>query len=63
MVPKLRQEQASYIEPGTQKYQFLRITTVGVAVEEALADIGIKARNVVIHMECDGKAYWVRSLG
>ena len=39
------------------------ITTVGVPVEEALDDIGMKAINVVINMECDGEAYWVKSLG
>ena len=30
------------------------ITMVGLPVEEALADIGMKAINVVIHMKCDG---------
>ena len=39
------------------------ITTVGVPVEEALDDIGMKSINVVINMECDGEAYWVKSLG
>ena len=39
------------------------ITTVGVPVEEALNDIGMKARNVVIHMECDGEELWVKLLG
>ena len=39
------------------------ITTVVVPVGEDLADIGIKARKVVIHTECDGEAYWVSSLG
>ena len=39
------------------------ITTVGVPVEENLADIGMKARNVVICMECDGEESWVKSLG
>ena len=29
------------------------ITTVGVPVEEALSDIGMNYRKVVIHMECD----------
>ena len=29
------------------------ITTVGVPVEEALVDIGIKYRNALINMECD----------
>ena len=38
------------------------ITTVGITVEEALADIGMKTRNLVIHMECDGEASWVKSL-
>ena len=32
------------------------ITTVGTLVEEALSDIGMKTRNVVIHMECGGEA-------
>ena len=32
------------------------ITTVGISVEGALADIGMKTRNVVIHMECHGEA-------
>ena len=39
------------------------ITTVGLPVEEYLADIGMKTRNVVIHMECDGEASWVKSIG
>ena len=39
------------------------ITTVGIPVEEAFPDIGIKNRNVVIHMECDGEASWVKLLG
>ena len=39
------------------------ISTVGIPVEEALADIGIKIINVVIHMECDGESSWVKSLG
>ena len=32
-------------------------------MEEALADIDMKTRNVVIHMECDGEAYWINYLG
>ena len=36
---------------------------VGVPVEEDLADIGIKSRNMVIHTKCGGKESWVRSLG
>ena len=36
---------------------------VGIPVEEALADIVMNYRNAVIHMECDEKASWVRSLG
>ena len=40
-----------------------RFTTVGIPVEEDLADIGMKTINVVINMECDGEAYWVKSLG
>ena len=39
------------------------IATVGIPVEEALADTGTETRNVVIHMECDGEASWVKSLG
>ena len=39
------------------------ITTVGIIAEEALADIGMKTRNVVIHMECDGEASWLKPLG
>ena len=38
-------------------------TTIEIPVEEALADIGIKTRNVVIHTECDGEASWVKLLG
>ena len=38
------------------------IATVGVKTEEALSDIVMNTRKVVIHMECDGKAYWVISL-
>ena len=36
------------------------ITTVGVPVEEDLDDIGMKATHVVIHMDCDGEASWVK---
>ena len=36
---------------------------LGIPVEEALADIGMKTINMVIHMEFDGEAYWVKSLG
>ena len=32
-------------------------------MEEALDDIGMKYINVLIHMECDGEASWVKSLG
>ena len=39
------------------------ISTVAVPVEEALADIVMKYRDVVIHMECDGQSSWIRSLG
>ena len=39
------------------------ISTVGILVEEALASIRIRTRNVVIHMECDGEASWVKPLG
>ena len=38
------------------------ITTVGIPVEEDLDDIGMKTINMVVHMECDGEAYWVNSL-
>ena len=31
-------------------------------MEEALADIVMKTRNVVIHMECAGEASWVKYL-
>ena len=33
------------------------ITTVGIPVKEALADIVMKTRNVVIHMKYDSKAF------
>ena len=36
---------------------------VGVPVDKALADIGIKDRNVVIHRECDGEESRVKYLG
>ena len=39
------------------------ITTVGVPVEEALNDIGMKANKVVINIKYDDKAPWVRSIG
>ena len=39
------------------------IAMVGIPVEEALADIGMKTRILVIHMECGGEASWVKSLG
>ena len=32
------------------------ITTVGITVEEALDDIGMKTRNLVIHIEGDDEA-------
>ena len=38
------------------------ITTVGVPAEQSLAYIGMKTKNVVIHMNCDGEALWVKSL-
>ena len=38
------------------------IATVGLPVEEYLADIGINFRKVVIIMEYDVKTYWVRSI-
>ena len=39
------------------------ITVVGVPVEEALADIGMKDINIVIHMDFYGEASWVKYLG
>ena len=39
------------------------ISTVGVPVEEDFDDIGMKAKKLVIHMECDAETSWVRSLG
>ena len=39
------------------------IATVGIPVEEDLVDIVMKTRNVVIHMECDGEASWVKLIG
>ena len=39
------------------------ITIVGIPVEEALYNIGMKTINVVIHIECDGDASWVNFLG
>ena len=39
------------------------ITTAGIPLEDSLAGIGMKTRNLVIHMEFDGEAYWVKSLG
>ena len=39
------------------------IPTVGVPTEEALADIGMKYRKVVVNLEFDGKAYWMIALG
>ena len=39
------------------------ITTVGVPVGYPLDDIGMNARKVVIHMECNGEASWVKLLG
>ena len=41
----------------------LVIATVGVPWEKAFADIGMTYINIVIHMECDGIASCVRSLG
>ena len=35
------------------------ITTVWIPVEEALDDIGMKTRNVVMYMEYYGEAFWV----
>ena len=39
------------------------INKVVVSVEEALANIGMKTRNVVIHMHYDGEVFWVNFLG
>ena len=39
------------------------VTMVGVPVEEALAYIGMKDINVVIHMDCGGEEYWIKLLG
>ena len=39
------------------------ITTVGIPVEGKLAGIGMETINLVIHMECDGEASWVKPLG
>ena len=39
------------------------ISMVGIPVEGALADIGMKTINVVIHMNYDGEASWVKALG
>ena len=36
---------------------------MGVPVEEALGDVVMKSRNLVIHMECAGKSLWLGSLG
>ena len=36
--------------------------TIGIPVEEALDDIGMKIINVVIHLDCDSEAYWVKFL-
>ena len=41
---------------------FAVITTVGVPVEEAFHDIGMKYIKVVIHLECGGKVSWVMLL-
>ena len=38
------------------------IITLGIPAEEDLADIGTKTRNVVIHMDCDGDASWIKLL-
>ena len=39
------------------------ITTVGITVEEALDDIGMKTINVVIRIEFDGESSWVKLIG
>ena len=38
------------------------IIKVGVPLEKDLVGNGMKSRNLVIHMECDGEASWVLSL-
>ena len=36
---------------------------MGVPVEEALNDIRVNSREVVIHLDCDGNKSWMSSLG
>ena len=36
---------------------------VGISVEEALDDIGMKTINVVIRIEFDGESSWVKLIG
>ena len=39
------------------------INIMGLLVEEDLDDIGMNSIKAVIHLECDGKSSWTRSLG
>ena len=39
------------------------ITMLGVPAKKDLSDIGMKSRNVVIHMEWDVEETWVKLLG
>ena len=39
------------------------VMAVGVWVEEALSDIGMNYRKLVVNMECYFKAHWIRSPG
>ena len=39
------------------------ITAVGIPVEEALNDIRMKSRSMVICVDCAGEASWVKFLG
>ena len=42
---------------------FLAVTTtVGVPVGEALTDVGMNSRKVLMHMECGRKGSWVKVL-
>ena len=62
---------SSNIQRGLKDYQQIvcntyhgrNIETDHHVVEEALDDIVTNTRNVVIHMECDGEASWVKLLG
>ena len=41
---------------------FQHITAMYVLVEEALSDIRMNARRVVIHLECDYEEVWITKL-